>query len=188
MATSRDRYYTEMFNTITCYNDCNNILLSNENIREAIRKVIEKESISDTNNVTAETFSHTSNTKRENVNAIFTNEKLYKSDDLAYLLEDLIINDAKYYESNSATSSDAQGDTTLDPETVTPISNRKEKVTDTNNGNFEQKLLSNRTILVVVLTMNLSIDPRIVPTVAVPQTLLTPETKEVLADAACDRA
>ena len=100
----------------------------------------------------------------------------------------MIINDAKYYESNSATSSDAQGDTTLDPETVTPISNRKEKVTDTNNGNFEQKLLSNRTILVVVLTMNLSIDPRIVPTVAVPQTLLTPETKEVVADAACDRA
>ena len=45
MAASRDRYYTEMFNTLTDYNDRNNTPLSNDNIREAIRKVTEKELI-----------------------------------------------------------------------------------------------------------------------------------------------
>ena len=43
IATSRDRYYTEMFKTITDYNEHNNTLLSNLNIREAIRKVTEEE-------------------------------------------------------------------------------------------------------------------------------------------------
>ena len=40
MATSRDRYYTEMFNTLTDYNDHKNTPLSNANIREEILKVI----------------------------------------------------------------------------------------------------------------------------------------------------
>ena len=86
MATSRDRYYTEMYETLTDYNDCNNILLSNENIREAIREVIEEESISDSNNLTVDTFSHTSNTQIENANEIFTSEKL----DKLYKLEDTL--------------------------------------------------------------------------------------------------
>ena len=58
------------------------------------------------NNVTADTFSQTFNTLRENANAIFTIEKLDKSDKLADALKDLTMNDAKYYESNSATVSD----------------------------------------------------------------------------------
>ena len=41
MATSRDRYYTEIFKTLTDYNDRNNTELSNAKILEAIRKVIE---------------------------------------------------------------------------------------------------------------------------------------------------
>ena len=42
MATPRDRYYTEMFNTLTGYNDLKNIPLSNVKIREEILKVIEE--------------------------------------------------------------------------------------------------------------------------------------------------
>ena len=56
---------------------------------------------------------------------------------------------------------------------------------DTTNGDFELTLLSNRTLPVIILTMNLSIDPRIVPIVVLPQTLLTPKTKEVFVEAAC---
>ena len=52
----------------------------------------------DANNATADNFSHTPNTQRENANAIFTSEKLDKSDELADTLENLTINDTKYYE------------------------------------------------------------------------------------------
>ena len=48
----------------------NNTPLSNSNIQEEMCKVIEEESIADANNVTADTFSHVSNTKRENSNTI----------------------------------------------------------------------------------------------------------------------
>ena len=51
----------------------------------------------DANNVTADTFSHTSNTQRKNKNAIFNSEKLDKLDDLADALKDFTINDAEYY-------------------------------------------------------------------------------------------
>ena len=80
--------------------------------------------------------------------------------------------------------SDAQGDPKRDPETVTNTINGNEKVTHTSNRNFEQKILSNRTIPVVVPTMNTSIYQRIVPIVVAPHTLLTSTMKEVVADAA----
>ena len=99
---------------------------------------MEEESISDVNNVTSDTFSHTPNTQRENANVIFTSEKLDKLDELEDTLKDFTINNAKYYASNSATASDAQGDLTRNLKTVTHTSNRKEKLTDTSNGNFEQ--------------------------------------------------
>ena len=57
------------------------------------------ESILDANNVTADTFSHTSNSQKDNANAIFTSEKLDKSDELEDALKDLTINNAEYYES-----------------------------------------------------------------------------------------
>ena len=41
MAISRDKYYTEIFKTLTDYNDCNNMPLSITKIREAIHKVTE---------------------------------------------------------------------------------------------------------------------------------------------------
>ena len=65
-----------MFNTLTDYNYHNNTPLSNENIREAIRKVIEEESMVDTNNFTADKFTHASNAQINNENAIFRSDKL----------------------------------------------------------------------------------------------------------------
>ena len=67
---------------------------------------MKEESISDANNVTADTLIHTTNTQRENTNAIFTSEKLDKSDDLADALKDFKINHSGYYASNSVTVSD----------------------------------------------------------------------------------
>ena len=115
MATSRYRYYTEIYKTLTDYNDRKNTPLSYDNIREEIRKIIAEEYILDANNVTADTFSHTSNTQRENVNAIFTSKKLDKLDKLVDTLKDLTSNDAKYDGSNSVTVSEAQGDPTRNP-------------------------------------------------------------------------
>ena len=90
------------------------------------------------------------------------------------------INNDEYYESDKATVSDSQGDTTRDLNTITYTRNGKEKVTDTKDGNFEQKLLSNRTLPVVVLTVNPWIEPRTVPIVVVAQTLLTLNFLKVL--------
>ena len=70
----------------------------------------------------------------------------------------MTINDAVYYESNTATASDSQGDLTRNPETCTHTSNGNDTVTRTSNGKFEQKLLSNRTIPVLPLAMNLGIE------------------------------
>ena len=66
------------------------------------------------------------------------------------------------------TESDAQGDTTHNPNTDTCTSNGKEKVIDNSNRNLEQKLLSNRTLTVVVPTMNPRIDYRIALSVVAP--------------------
>ena len=43
MATSKDKYYTELCNTITDYNDRNNMPLSNVNICESILQVMRKD-------------------------------------------------------------------------------------------------------------------------------------------------
>ena len=59
-----------------------------------MHKTIEEESIADDNNLSVDTFIHTSNTKRENVNAIFTSEKLDKLDKLANALKDFTMNNA----------------------------------------------------------------------------------------------
>ena len=99
-------------------------------------------------------------------------------------VKNLKINHAKYYESNTVTVSDSQGDLTRNPEAVTHTSNGNETVAHTSNGIFEQKILSNRTIPVVVLKMNPRIGQRIDTIVVSLQTLLTPTTKKVVADAA----
>ena len=98
-------YPTNLLNhQIRLNHHCNlvrNTPFSNERIQE------EEESISNANNVTANTLSHTFNTQKENANMIFTSNKKYKFDNLAYALNDLTIIDVIYYVSNSATASDA---------------------------------------------------------------------------------
>ena len=82
---------------------------------------------------------------------------------MAYTLKDLTINYAKYYVSNSATASDAQGDLICNMKTVTHTNKGKEKVMDTSDGNFQQNLLSNRTLPIVFPKMNPRIDNMIAP-------------------------
>ena len=149
-----------MYKTVVDYNDRNDTPLSNENILKAVHKVIEEES--DVKNITADIFNHTYNKQRENANAILTSEKLDKSDDLADTLKDLTINDAEYYVSKSATANDAKGDPASDLKTITHTNDGKVKFADNSNGILKQKLLSKRTLHVVVLTMNPRIGNRIV--------------------------
>ena len=131
---------------------------------------MEEGSLTDAKTVTADTFSHASSAQRENVNAIFTSEKLEKLDELVESVKNLTINDTKYYDSSTVPASDSQGGLTSDPETVTHTSNRV----------FEQKILIFRTISVLPPPTN----PGIAEIVLTSPTLLTPATKEVVADAA----
>ena len=89
---------------------------------------MEEESIVYSNNVTKNIFGHASNTQRENVNSIFTSDKLEKSDELVDAVKNLTINDAGYYKSNTATTSGAQDNLTYNLNTVN----------HTSNGNFKQ--------------------------------------------------
>ena len=114
MANSRDKYNTELLRTIIYYNKRNYAPLSNERILEAINKLTAEEELDSHNitsyshNVIADTFSQTSNTQIENANAILTSEDLNKSDKLVETLEDLTINDAEYYVSDSANANDTK--------------------------------------------------------------------------------
>ena len=104
-----------MYNTLNDYNHRNYTPLFNVKIQEEICNVMEEESIMDANNVTLDTFSHVSNEQSENANAIFISEKQDKLDELVDAVKNLKINDAKYYESNTASSSDTQGDIKRNP-------------------------------------------------------------------------
>ena len=105
---------------------------------------------------------------------------------LAETLKWLTINDSGYYESDK---NDAKGNTESDPKTVTHTrDDKKRKVTDTSNGKLQQKLLINRTLPIITTT----IDPHITDMVATcggtPRLLTTPNTKEVITDAARNSA
>ena len=79
MLEKMEKYYMELSNTINIFNDNNNTTLSNVNIWEALLKVIiedEEESITGYCNVTADAFSYAPSSQRENLNAIFTRQKL----------------------------------------------------------------------------------------------------------------
>ena len=82
-----------MLRTITDYNGRSDAPLSNEKIQEAILKIIEE--LLDSNNVTADDFSHAFNTQIENANTILTSEKLDKLDKLEETLKDLTINNTE---------------------------------------------------------------------------------------------
>ena len=92
----------------------------------------EEESIMDANNVTADAFSHASISKRENVDPVFTCEKLDNTDELVNTINGLIINDAVYV-LNKAIASDAQVGITSNPDTVAHTSSGTDTVTYTSN-------------------------------------------------------
>ena len=82
--------------TTTYFNNRNDAPLSNEQIQEAMHKLISEEEV-DAHNITVDTFSQKSNTQRDNANTILTREKLDKLDGLVEKLKDLTINDTEYY-------------------------------------------------------------------------------------------
>ena len=102
--------------------------------------IVEEEA--DYHNVTVYTFDQTPgmpNTQVDNEKMILTSEKLDKSDVLAENLKGLKINDAEYYESNSANMNDAKGDPTSDPKVDNPNSVRKKrKFINTSNRDLQQ--------------------------------------------------
>ena len=59
-------------------------------------------------------------------------------DDLVEEVKYFTINDAKYYESYTATANDTQGDPTRNPKTLTHTSNGNETVTHTSNRTFNK--------------------------------------------------
>ena len=192
MATSRDKYYTKVYETLVYYNDRNYAPLSNEKIRKEIHKVIAEEEVDarninlDVHNVTADNFCQTPvtpNTQGENENAILTIERLNNSDVLAESLKGLTINDAGYYESESANENNAKGDPASDPKVYTHTSDRnKIKVTGTSNGNLQQKLLSNRTLPIITTKIDPPILDRVETCGGTPHALATPTTKGVITD------
>ena len=165
--------------------------MSNDNNRYAIHRVIAEEEedthniTSDAHNVIVDNFSHISNTQRDNANEILTSEKQDKSDDMAETLKGLTINNAGYYESGSANANDANGDPASDPEVYTHTSDgKKRKVTDSSNEYLQQKLSNKRTLLIINTTMDPQIDDRVATYGASPHKLRTPQTMEVITDAA----
>ena len=127
--------------TTTYFNNRNDAPLSNEQIQEAMHKLISEEEV-DAHNIIVDTFSQKSNTQRDNANTILTREKLDKSDELAETLKDLTINDAEYYVSESENKNDTKGDPASDPKTVTHTTDRKKRNgTDTSNGFFNKTYL-----------------------------------------------
>ena len=115
----------------------------------------EEESISDSNHVTADAFSHASSSHRENLGVIFTSKKLEKLEELVEAINNLKIDDARY-ELNTATASETQGDLTSNQDTVTHTSNL-----------IEVSVLPTPTNLAIRLMT---------------QMLLTPEVKEIFLD------
>ena len=110
-------------------------------------------------------------------------EKLGKSDNLAETLKDLTINNAEYYVSDSGNTNDANGNPARDSKTVTHRSDgKKVNFTDTSNGILQHKLLSNRTLLIVITTMDTRIDNRVATCGGTPHMLAAPTTKEVITD------
>ena len=109
MANPRDKYYTQLYETLVYYNDRNNAPFSNENIRQAIRKIMAGKEM-DACNITLDSHSVTVdilwktivilNTQGENENVILTRERLNNSDALVEILKGLTINNAGYYDSD----------------------------------------------------------------------------------------
>ena len=101
---------------------------------------------------------------------------------LVETLKGLTINDAGYYKSNK---NGIKGDPAIDPKVAIHTSDgKKRNVTKTGNGNPQQTLLSNRTLLIVTTTIEPHIPERVMTCRGTPQELTTPTMKGVITDAA----
>ena len=90
MATTKDKYFEKMLDTLVNYNDCHNVPLSNDKLQLEVSKVMSKTEEEEhnakhnANNVTMNTFCQsptTTNTQRKNTNV--TNERRISLDILA---------------------------------------------------------------------------------------------------------
>ena len=98
---------------------------------------------------------------------------------VAETLNFLTINDSGYYESESVNANDGKGDPESDPKVATHASDRgKRKVTGTSNRYF------NRTLPMITTTIYPPIDNSVATSGAYPLKLATPQTIEVITDAA----
>ena len=187
MVTQRDKYYTEFLRTIIYFNDSNGAPLSNDNIWDAIHRVIVEEE-ADAHNVPVHNFSQTfvtPNTQGDNENKTLKSEKRNKLDALAETLKGLTINDSGYHESDS----DEKGDPAGDPKVATHTSDKKKEkwrtiVTDI----CKKYILSNRTLLIITTTIDPPIDNIVATSGASPLKLAMPQAKEVITNAARSNA
>ena len=98
----------------------------------------------------------------------------------------MTINDTRYYESDSANANDAKDDPAINQKIATHTSDgKKRKVTDTSNGDLQQKILSNRNLLIITTTMDPRIDDGVTTCGAYPHKISTPLTLDVITDTAC---
>ena len=95
MENAKDKYWGEMYDTITNYKDWNHAPLSNEKIREVIDKVILEEQV-EANNVTVYTFSPQINESEDLItkvaNATISNEL---GNDLIHKVANMTIKNAR---------------------------------------------------------------------------------------------
>ena len=108
---------------------------------------------------------------------------------LAATLKGLIINNSGYYVSDSANANDEKVDLASYPKVATHTSDRnKRKVTDTSNGDLQQKLLSNQTLPIINTMIGLCINDRVVTPGASLTKLPTPQVTKCIMDAAHSNA
>ena len=107
-------------------------------------------------------------------------------DALAETLKGLRINDAGYYESDSANANDEKGDPEIDPKRDTHTSDWMQiKVTDNSNGDLQQNILSNWILPIITSTVDPRIYDRVPTSVASTIKLAASRTTEVITDTAC---
>ena len=101
-------------------------------------------------------------------------------------IKGLTINNARYYESESANENDSKGDPAKNSKIATHTSDgKKGKVTDTRHGDLQQKLWSNRTLPIITTTMDPRIDDGVTTCRAYPHKIATPLMLDVITDTAC---
>ena len=194
MATTKEKYYTKMLETLVDYNDRNNAPLSNEKLRHAVSKVMaeteeeERDAERNTNNATVDTLFHqspvTNNTQGDISNV--KNERRISLETLAEtingfngLMIQSKINDSAYYDSE-------ENDSEIDPNSNPKVA------THTTNGYTPHTLFINRLNPEIIPATIMPIDQTIAEDYAVSgETLHARHTilpKETVTDAALSAA